>query len=177
VARRTVEQKGVIINNLAIRRATSRLSKAKEVSELYEALREAFRNTNFDGFDLWSTRPVSESSSLSNGMNGEASLHYSWKKNNRDGNWAQPSPFVWTLSLELADGDTQMQGCFRLYQESNRGTVQMDINLLINEFRIVLANALDRIMQDLEAKNNEFGPEVQLQAPTAFVNSELTKVS
>ncbi|MCI0353747.1 MAG: undecaprenyl/decaprenyl-phosphate alpha-N-acetylglucosaminyl 1-phosphate transferase, partial [Acidobacteria bacterium] len=52
VARRTVDQKQIMINNLAIRRGTESLATVRTLEELCEVLRQCFGENDFDGFRL-----------------------------------------------------------------------------------------------------------------------------
>src|SRR5258706_2331344 len=52
MAHRTMEQKRIIVNNLAIRRATEALSKSEDIDGVGRVLRDAFEANDFDGFVL-----------------------------------------------------------------------------------------------------------------------------
>src|SRR6185295_19021418 len=49
VARRTIDQKKIIVNNLFIRRATAALEKSTDMTAVNQILREAFETNDFDG--------------------------------------------------------------------------------------------------------------------------------
>lgn len=51
-AQRTIEQRGIFINNLAIRRATEELKVANEYLQVCRIIESAFSTHDFDGFDL-----------------------------------------------------------------------------------------------------------------------------
>src|SRR5207248_5472407 len=52
VAQRTIEQRSIVINNLAVRRATEELKVASDYPQVCRILEAAFGNNDFDGFDL-----------------------------------------------------------------------------------------------------------------------------
>src|ERR1700757_4310928 len=52
VAQRTIEQRQIVINNLAIRRATEELKIARDYDQLCRVLVAAFNSNDFDAFDL-----------------------------------------------------------------------------------------------------------------------------
>ena len=51
-AKRTVDQKQIIVNNLSVRRATEELSSADDFASLCSILESAFAANEFDSFDL-----------------------------------------------------------------------------------------------------------------------------
>src|ERR1700747_2363813 len=52
VAQRTLEQRQILINNLAIRRATEELKVARNYEQVQRVLLAAFGTNDFDGFDM-----------------------------------------------------------------------------------------------------------------------------
>ena len=52
VAQRTFEQRQIVINNLAIRRATEELKAARDYEQVCRVLEAAFNSNDFDGFDV-----------------------------------------------------------------------------------------------------------------------------
>jgi UDP-GlcNAc:undecaprenyl-phosphate/decaprenyl-phosphate GlcNAc-1-phosphate transferase len=55
VAQRTFEQRQIVINNLAIRRATEELKAARDYEQVCRVLEAAFNSNDFDGFDVASS--------------------------------------------------------------------------------------------------------------------------
>src|SRR5438552_13465568 len=53
VAQRTMEQRNIFINDLAIRRAIEELKVSRDYNQLCRILDAAFSNNDFDGFDLY----------------------------------------------------------------------------------------------------------------------------
>jgi len=52
LARKTVEQRQVLINNIAIRKAAEELKSSKTYDRVWRILENAFKDNAFDGFDL-----------------------------------------------------------------------------------------------------------------------------
>jgi hypothetical protein len=139
IARRTLEQKQVIINNLAFRRATFRLAKAQDLSELCQTLADTFHGNDFDGFELRSAaQPRSRANKFSN---GDFDLHFTWGRVGSSS--AVPA---WSMSLDLPMPAARRRGSLVIYKQYTSGALQVDINLLLQEFRTVLAQALSRIL-------------------------------
>jgi hypothetical protein len=130
VAQRTIEQKKVIVNNLAIRRATEALSKSRGIDGIMQVLRDAFDANDFDGFELALTH------------NNESQLN--WRKPNGG---IESSDGHWTLALELKSASGQNLGTFSLYRKCNGSPLVVDVNLLISGFNVALTKALERSFQ------------------------------
>lgn len=146
VAQRTLEQKQVIINNLAIRRATERLATVKDLGTLCETLQQTFAVNDFDGFQLSVETAGAESpldGDLTPGPNGD--LHYKWKKPGKRGDGEAPA--AWSLRLDLVTSRKQKQGVFFLYRGYSDRPLLVDVNLLTAEFPQALADAADRAVR------------------------------
>lgn len=140
VAHRTMEQKKIIVNNLAIRRATEALSKSNEVEDIERELREAFAANDFDGFEL-TLVPIAA---------GAMGQHrFAWSKDNGD---REKGTGEWTLNLELATQNNGSLGTFSLYRRCHESALLVDINLLISGFSRALSDALDRLAHPASAR-------------------------
>jgi UDP-GlcNAc:undecaprenyl-phosphate/decaprenyl-phosphate GlcNAc-1-phosphate transferase len=140
VAQRTIEQKQIIVNNLAIRRATNLLARVSEVSEVYRILQDAFRNNDFDGFELHVVDDVLR--------RGTWNRQYRWMRPSEPANGFQPAGDPpWELSLSLVNHAQNYCGRFVVYKSYARGGLKIDINLLLDEFRVGLADAIERCSQ------------------------------
>ena len=162
LARRTLEQKQIIVNNLAFRRATFRLAKVERFPELCRVLEETFQGNDFDGFELRAAtlarpRPISFSQ-------GAFDVHFTWGRVGRM--FAQPA---WSLVLELTMPACGRRGYLVVYKQCAATALQVDINLLLQEFRVVLAQALSRT---LAAEITEQQP-VAAEAVVAAASSSL----
>ena len=148
VAQRTFEQRQIVINNLAIRRATEELKVVRDCEQVRRVLEAAFNSNDFDGFDLrfmlfpgevYPVDPLDAGSP----RRGEVSFH--WGKNR--GARSLDSLALWTLSLDLVSSSNRHRGALvvrRLYSER---PLQLDINLLTTGLPVALADALDRTLQ------------------------------
>ena len=140
-AQRTVEQKQVIVNNLAIRRATEELAGADEFGAVCAILQEAFEHNEFDGFDL-SFRPrADEHEVIPQVMRRSFSGAYSyeWRKAH--------DPLVdsihWQLGLALI-GPSGQHATFTVYRRRSPRNLLIDINLLTKDFQDALGAAIER---------------------------------
>src|SRR6185369_15568545 len=127
VALRTLEQKKIIVHNLAIRRATEAMSKANSIADIRIILREAFEGNDFDGFEL-NLAP----SAAQGGESGNSPVI--WGKPNGD-----HSDATWTLTLDLQSTRGESLGSLSLYRKCSGAPLLVDINLLISGFNIALA--------------------------------------
>lgn len=149
VAQRTKEQKKVIINNLAIRRATERLAQANEFKQIEHILEEAFEKNDFDSFQLCSGVALRDTASdvgkrCSELPHTDAYCSF-WSKAS-DGRLNDPecSP-KWELKLELRTVTTERLGELSLHRTCNGKSLMLDINLLTSDFQSALAIAIERI--------------------------------
>jgi len=137
VAQRTMEQRQIIVNNLAIRRGSDRLARVEEVAELYRILQDTFRSNDFDGFELQVVEPIAQRNTWNR--------RYQWNKTATpisDGiERGNPS---WELSLDLITHADSYCGRFVVHRAHGRGGLKVDINLLLEEFRLGLADAIER---------------------------------
>lgn len=139
MAHRTMEQKKIIVNNLAIRRATERLASATDLNSIEQTLRLAFELNDFDGFDLDLT-PAGGSHIQDGPANG---LKLSWHRTNgTDTDEHEKSP-VWALTIDLHRTDGDRLGTFSLYRHCNGHPLLIDVNLLISGFNTALTEAID----------------------------------
>ena len=161
LARRTLEQKQVIVNNLAFRRATFRLAKADRLSDICQILEDTFRGNDFDGFELRSATP--HHSPAAPFANGGSHLHFTWSP--AGSAFSVPA---WSMSLELTMPGVGRRGYLVIYKRYASDALRVDINLLLQEFRVVLAYALGRA---LSAEMEE--PTVRTDTLVAAANSSL----
>jgi UDP-GlcNAc:undecaprenyl-phosphate GlcNAc-1-phosphate transferase len=150
VARRTIEQKQIIVNNLAIRRATEKLPEARRFLDLCTILQEAFEANDFDSFYL-SVTPETDARSA---FDDSRERRFTTGDLGRDRQFAWHKPDVlghapaqmWSLTLELITTKGKRCGSFSLHRVSNRELL-IDVNLLTSRFHLALADALDRVTQ------------------------------
>jgi UDP-GlcNAc:undecaprenyl-phosphate GlcNAc-1-phosphate transferase len=151
VAQRTIEQRHIFVNNLAIRRATEELKVAENFPQVARILTAAFGANDFDGFELRVRVPartlqIVEASDIP---------HLSWT---RPGVQLVPNfGNTWRVSLDLVTAANQHCGNLSLFRGYVNRDLQLDINLLTSAFPTTLAEALHRTAPD----NIEFIPAPQ----------------
>jgi UDP-GlcNAc:undecaprenyl-phosphate/decaprenyl-phosphate GlcNAc-1-phosphate transferase len=154
VAQRTIEQRHIFINNLAIRRATEELKVAEDFQQVAHILIAAFSGNDFDAFELRvrvheRNLQIVESHSLTQLR------------------WTKPGSHVvpdfgntWNLNLDLLTPANQHCGNLLVFRSYVNRDLQLDINLLTSSFPTALAEALQRT----SAQNLEFIPSAQAAA-------------
>lgn len=167
VAQRTIEQRVIVINNLAIRRATEELKVASDYLQLCRILEAAFSNNDFDGFDLTARllpgeRQPAVAMPNSLALSSEL-LRFRWEK--ATSAKIRESWPAWKLSLDLHTSANQPRGSINIYRFYTERTVQLDINLLTSLFPVALADALDRVLLSTPEPVNL--PTTQAQAMAA----------
>lgn len=154
LAQRTVDQKRVISNNLAIRRASNKLASAQSFHQLCAILQEGFELNDFDGYQLSLEPPYAEylldveRDLIAEWRRGDD--HYAANKFARVGRGERRTHSAWTLTLELEAVDKEKCGRFSLYRTHRDNPLLVDINILISEFRLALADAVSRVMSQPE---------------------------
>jgi len=144
-AKRTVEQRNMIVNNLAIRRATEDISSADDLNAVCGVLVSAFEHNEFDAFDL-SLRPVAHQEMLvptSFRPSFDGNYRFHWQK---PGTEATTSS-TWQLSLSLRGPISGQPAQLTVYRHQVDRNLLIDINMLTGEFRAVLAEAVERAME------------------------------
>ena len=149
VAQRTFEQRQIVINNLAIRRATEELKVARDCEQVRRVLEAAFSSNDFDGFDVriklfpGESYPHDGADAALSPRRGEVSFH--WGKST--GPRSLDNLALWTLSLDLVSSSNRHRGALVVRRLYSQGDLQLDINLLTTGFPVALADALDRTLQ------------------------------
>ncbi len=143
VAHRTIERQ-ILINNLAIRRATEELKVTRDYAQLCRILVAALSGNDFDAFDL----RLHDRSEIPN-VNG---LHVVSRWGETPClRWTRPSSHFaeeltssWSLTLDLVTTRNSRCGSMTIYRLYSDRELQFDINLLTSVFPVALADALDR---------------------------------
>ncbi|MBZ5679379.1 MAG: undecaprenyl/decaprenyl-phosphate alpha-N-acetylglucosaminyl 1-phosphate transferase [Acidobacteriia bacterium] len=144
VAQRTLDQRQIFINNLAIRRAAEELKVARDYEQIRRILVAAFASNDFDALDLRVKLLPGEliASDPAQGRRNELSFH--WSKPGRPKS-LEGLP-VWTLALDLASTTNRRRGSLTVHRLYSPRDLQLDINLLTAAFPTALADALDRTL-------------------------------
>jgi UDP-GlcNAc:undecaprenyl-phosphate GlcNAc-1-phosphate transferase len=150
VARKAMDQRRVISNNLAVRRAVDMLSRVTDYLQICTLLQETFESNDFDGFQL---NLLAESREYS--LDEELSVLSSGRSSHRSFIWHKPvlpsakSPTTlpsWSLTLELTTSDNLALGYLTLYKSDCVNLMGLDIDLLTTHFRTALAASVERLM-------------------------------
>jgi UDP-GlcNAc:undecaprenyl-phosphate GlcNAc-1-phosphate transferase len=143
-AKRTIDQRHIIVNNLAIRRATEDISHCEDLNSVCAVLKEAFRSNEFDAFHL-SMRPVGSSDGKIPAffrLSFNGTYTYEWKKPGT----SETSGSPWQLTLSLRGPHSGQEATFTVYRYEITRNLLFDINMLTGEFRSVLSEALERVL-------------------------------
>jgi len=139
VAQRTIEQKRIIKNNLALRRGARSLALVQNVGELRRVLDEAFRANAFDGYRL-DLQPLFRSSLAVSLEETGGEMQIIWRKASDVGE-SEPR---WSVTLDLSVKSDRL-GTFTLYRAYTGKPLMIDLNLLITDFQAALAESLHRL--------------------------------
>ena len=154
VAQRTIEQRHIFINNLAVRRAVEELKLADSIRQVHSILTAAFESNDFDAFEL---RPTTFTNRGLR-MLDSAAPKLSWRKTG-----ARITPDfenAWSLTLDLVSTGNRHCGKMTIFRHYGNRDLQLDINLLTSGFATSLADALQRTMVD----EPEFVPDAEQSA-------------
>lgn len=136
LVRTTWEQKTIISNNLAIRRAADQLAGARTSHDVLRILKTAFENNEYDGFEL-SFAPELPASFGSLPM--IPPLQWAWHR--EEANHTRG----WQLRLELLSARGEVRGCFSICRGYTKRSLRGDIDCLTAEFASALSSALQRV--------------------------------
>ncbi|MCU1286857.1 MAG: hypothetical protein JWO13_3207 [Acidobacteriales bacterium] len=125
LARRTIDQKRVIANNLAVQYAAEHLPQAQSMDEVFELLAGMFHDNDFDGFEL-----------------NAGGQNRTWRKPDTDSAAGE-----WNISLKLGSGEQLEAGKLTIYRAHSQSPLLVDINLITSDFHRALADAVMRISQ------------------------------
>jgi UDP-GlcNAc:undecaprenyl-phosphate GlcNAc-1-phosphate transferase len=144
VAQRTLDQRQIVINNLAIRRATEELKVAHDYNQVRRVLVAAFGSNDFDGFEMEVRLFPGEMvhSDTTQLLTSEPSFRWS-KAGTPKSVEGLPE---WSLALDLRSSGNRRRGTFVVHRLYAQRDLQLDINLLTSVFPIALADALDRTL-------------------------------
>lgn len=137
VAQRTIEQRQIVINNLAVRRAVEELKVAVDFEQVRRILVAAFEGNDFDAFELLATHPLDAHLSF------DPKRRFHWSRFPRVR--AISADPCWKLTLDLMTTSNQARGALIVYRSYSERDLQLDVNLLTSQFPAALANALDRV--------------------------------
>ncbi|MGH9504297.1 MAG: MraY family glycosyltransferase [Terriglobales bacterium] len=146
VAQRTLEQRLIVVNNLAIRRAAEELKAVNDFAQLCCVLEAAFGRSDFDAFELCLLRPPEELVETRDLqiVSGDRP-DFRWKKR---GSHFNPEVVPgWSLTLDLVAANNRSSGSLTMYRLYGGRDLQLDMNLLTSLLPVALADALDRLFR------------------------------
>jgi UDP-GlcNAc:undecaprenyl-phosphate/decaprenyl-phosphate GlcNAc-1-phosphate transferase len=156
VAQRTIEQKTVIINNLAVRKLAHSLSSAKTLPHAFELLKVCFDQNEFDAFELVARRESEiRRGDIHRADERPPTLTAEW---NRPGEPLSVEDPVWSLSLDLVTPTHGNVGYLKLVRRYDEGNLLIDVNLLVSELQPALSKAVARILGSSLAPYSESFP-------------------
>ena len=153
LARRALEQKKVIVNNLAVRRGAERLARCHSWAMIIEVLQEIFADNDFDGFVIVVKAKDTEAIAWTH--------HWQRTVSRLDGEL--DSTCQWSLAMPLQVMKGQWQGVLEL-SRLDSSALMIDINLLICELRVELESACTRAIATQETTRRA----VQLVEPFSY---------
>jgi UDP-GlcNAc:undecaprenyl-phosphate/decaprenyl-phosphate GlcNAc-1-phosphate transferase len=144
VAHRTLDQRQIFINNLALRRATEELKVARDYEQVRRILVAAFGSNDFDGFDIQIKLLSGDYIPFEARERLHKELSFHWTKS------GGPKSFeglpAWTLALDLLSSANHQRGTLSVHRLYSPRDLQLDVNLLTSAFPQALADALDRTL-------------------------------
>jgi hypothetical protein len=147
VAQRTFDQRQIVINNLSIRRATAELRVARDYQQICRILVAAFACNDFDAVEINMEPMLADYPflrELEGISSGDGDARFYWR---RPGSMFLPgTPGTWGLTLDLLTSANQRRGSMHVHRLYNERPLQLDVNLLISEFPVALADALERVL-------------------------------
>ncbi len=139
VAHRTIEQRRIFVNNLAIRRASEEFKVAGDLEQVGRILTAAFESNDFDGFELRANSLVERRIQL---LESSDVPHLQWQRRGVPASIESGS--AWSITLELVSSAARRSGSLTIFRCYTSRDLQLDINLLTSDFAVNLANALQR---------------------------------
>lgn len=143
---RATHHRQVLANHVAVRHAAESLNECNEFRSICQLLQQTFQPIGFGGIRLQMLNangfPASSFHPLRYEPNGN--LLFSWSEREI----GEPP---WELRLELVTGSHTRWGFVTLIRISDSEALPLDINVLTEEFRTSLSNAVDRACARLEA--------------------------
>jgi UDP-GlcNAc:undecaprenyl-phosphate/decaprenyl-phosphate GlcNAc-1-phosphate transferase len=136
MARRTWEQKTIISNNLAIRRAARELACAGTFYDVVEILKMAFQGNDYDGFEFSFTPELPALYDIPPAI---SPFQYAWRRTEGERGKG------WELRLELLSSAGEIRGCFAIHRSYDKSFLHSDVDCLTAQFAGALSLALQRV--------------------------------
>ena len=144
VAKRTVEQKKIIVNNLKIRRAAMLLREVKDFDELLKILQESLHSNEFDYFEVALGPKL--------GPKGKNLWIYSTRTmttptlSRKRVSPSYTNISAWSLTIDLATPGSGNLGFFKMIRCNRQEGLLLDVNILISELQPALCQAAECLL-------------------------------
>jgi UDP-GlcNAc:undecaprenyl-phosphate GlcNAc-1-phosphate transferase len=147
IAQRVVTQKQLVRNDLALRRATERLQREPNLDGVCGALVFAFEKSDFDRFRLQLDGiPPGAADLVPTAENGQ--FVFDWCRARAP----ESAEGTWRIHLELRTG-VGHSGELTIERLSNLKPLLVDLNLVTNELRCALSDAIERARSRFEVSH------------------------
>lgn len=146
VLQRVRRRRQILANHVAIRHAIESLNECDDFRSICQVLNKILKPIGFDGIRLQMLHPNGFAASCFEPLRCLADGHllFNWSKGEID----DPP---WELRLELVTSSRDRWGYLSLLRKSDEEALPMDVNVLTEEFRTSLSDAIDRACARLEA--------------------------
>lgn len=163
---RVGRRRQILANHVAIRHATELLQSCAGLGAICEILRDALEPIGFDAIRLHKLgeNHIPDRLHFPLRRGPEGSLVYSWSESKMD-----EAP--WELKLELVTSSHYRWGYFSMLRVCSKDPLPLDINVLADDFRTSLADALDRAFSRLEVLAKATEVQVDERSHTLAVSS------
>jgi UDP-GlcNAc:undecaprenyl-phosphate GlcNAc-1-phosphate transferase len=143
---RRTHRRQIFANHVAVRHATESLNECNEFRSICELLQQTLQPIGFNGVRLQMLNPNGFSASSFHPLNCGPDGHYVFLWST-----APTSESPWELRLELVTSSHVRWGFATLFRARDGAAFSLDVNILTEDFRASLSNALDRACSKLEA--------------------------
>ena len=178
-AHRAMDQKRIIANNLALRRAAKKLTETQSFLQVCSILQEALEANDFDGYQLSLAREPDAATLASEFLVAQArrdERHFAWHKPSEHTDEQQAHAPTWSLTLELMRMSNNRRGSFTVYRARNDHPLLVDLNLLTSEFREALSLAVERVLDLSEMRDRRLKRAAENQMTARTLSSQESRV-
>jgi len=147
---RATHRRQILANHLAVRHATESLNECNEFRSICQLLQQTFQPIGFNGIRLQMLNPNGFSASSCHPLlcGPDGHFVFAWSG-------APMSESPWELRLELVTTSRRTWGFVTLFRARDGEALSLDVNILTQDFRTSLSNALERACSKLEAAQQD----------------------
>ena len=151
VAKRTVQQKQIIVNNLKIRRAGSLLREVKDFDELVKILQESLHSNEFDYFEVALGPKLGAKGKNLWTHSARTMTTPTLSRKRVSPQYTDVS--AWSLTIDLATSGSGNIGFFKVIRCNRREGLLLDVNILISELQPALCQAGECLLNSHQEEN------------------------